>query len=179
MYYKDIGWSEFELCSPETYITPVREEFASNEIYYKHLSAHNQRVIKGQLGDFELWKNNLYIVQVYRKDMVLCHSILNVGTEDNPYEDWPEMIHLSIKRIDREPIMDWRHLQRIKNEILGEDYEAVQLFPKTERLVDTSNQYHLWAIADPKMVWPFGYMDREVIGTMEAEQEGAKQRKLV
>lgn len=34
-------------------------------------------------------------------------------------------VHLSIKRNDQLPIHDWRDLQRIKNEILGPDKEAV------------------------------------------------------
>lgn len=53
--------------------------------------------------------------------------------------------HLSIKRHDREPMHDWRVLQEIKNLILGEDAEAIELYPKESRVVDTANQYHLYA----------------------------------
>jgi hypothetical protein len=51
---------------------------------------------------------------------------------------------LSIKRIDREPIMDWRDLQAIKSALCGAEAEAIQLFPAESRVVDTSNQYHLY-----------------------------------
>jgi len=51
---------------------------------------------------------------------------------------------LSIKRIDKEPIMDWRDLQAIKTQLCGPEAEAMQLFPAESRVVDTSNQYHLF-----------------------------------
>ena len=36
-----------------------------------------------------------------------------------PREGVPPMGHLSIRRIDREPVHDWRDIQRIKNELCG------------------------------------------------------------
>jgi hypothetical protein len=51
---------------------------------------------------------------------------------------------LSIKRRDKEPIMDWRDLQAIKTQLCGAEAEAIQLFPAESRVVDTSNQYHLF-----------------------------------
>jgi hypothetical protein len=68
--------------------------------------------------------------------------------------------HLSIKRIDQEPVHDWRDLQRIKNQLLGPDCEAVELYPAEERLVDTANQYHLWGSTDPKFRFGFGFGTR-------------------
>ena len=57
--------------------------------------------------------------------------------------------HLSIKRHDREPIHDWRDLQEIKNQVCGEHIEAMELYPAESRVVDTANQYHLWALVPP------------------------------
>ena len=71
------------------------------------------------------------------------------------------MLHLSIKRNDQREIKDWRDVQRIKNEIAGAECEAVELYPAESRLVDTSNQYHLWCIS-PGHRWPFGYNGRTV-----------------
>jgi hypothetical protein len=68
--------------------------------------------------------------------------------------------HLSIKRIDQEPVHDWRDLQRIKNELLGPECEAVELYPAESRLVDSANQYHLWGTADPAFRFGFGFEDR-------------------
>lgn len=69
--------------------------------------------------------------------------------------------HLSIKRWDRAPCRDWREMQRIKNELLGEDREACEIYPSEQRLVDTANQYHLWVL--PKgVMFPFGFFNRVV-----------------
>lgn len=73
------------------------------------------------------------------------------------------VIWLSIKTLDKQPRHDWRELQRIKNEIVGEEVEAVELYPAEGRLTDTSNQFHLWCfpeLAMPGNRFPFGYWDR-------------------
>lgn len=82
--------------------------------------------------------------------------------EANIAQGWPRMLHLSIKRIDREIIHEWRKLQQIKNELVGEEHEAVELYPAESRLVDAANQYHLWVLADPKQMFPFGFTTRAV-----------------
>lgn len=81
-----------------------------------------------------------------------------------PVDKWPGgyVEWLNIKRLDRDWIHDWRELQRIKNEICGKDREAVEIYPHELRLVDTSNQYHLWVMA-PGTMLPFGYFFRAVL----------------
>jgi hypothetical protein len=74
---------------------------------------------------------------------------------------WPDMICLSIKRIDKEWLHDWRELQAIKNELCGEEFEAVELYPAESRKVDTANQYWLWVIKHPAK-FPFGFNERMV-----------------
>lgn len=69
------------------------------------------------------------------------------------------IIHLSIKRLDKEPITNWNHLQRIKNEIVGPEHEACELFPAESRLVNLANQYHLWVLSDTEARFPFGFND--------------------
>ena len=73
--------------------------------------------------------------------------------------------HVSIKTHDRKPISDWRDMQTIKNELIGEEYEAVELHPAESRLVDTANQYHLWVMEkslDEGGYFPFGFHNRLV-----------------
>jgi len=111
--------------------------------------------VPGYVPPDEVWLNNRYQVMIRRFDA-----------------NGVEMTHLSIKRIDKNPIRDWRDLQRIKNELLGPEIEAVELYPSESRLVDTSNQYHLWALPED-MMFPFGYGDRLVT---EEGIEGSKQR---
>jgi len=94
-----------------------------------------------ELREQEVYRNELYQVAVRRDEF------------------W---IHLSIKRNDRAPIHDWRELQEIKNQILGQDAEAVELFPAESRLVDSANQYHLWSPNKPGYRFPFGFEVRLV-----------------
>lgn len=100
-------------------------------------------------GDgYEYFINHLYQVAVGR-------------FEPKNEGEWP-VVHLSIKRRDRRPIHNWRHFQQIKNELVGDSCEAVEIYPADSRLVDTSNQYHLWVIADPQFRMPFGFQVRMV-----------------
>ncbi len=73
------------------------------------------------------------------------------------------MAHLSIKRRDKLGIdfNHWRILQRIKDEIIGEECEGIELFPREDRLMDSANQYHIWCLP-PGHIWPVGYPDRVV-----------------
>lgn len=75
---------------------------------------------------------------------------------------FPEMVWLSIKRIDKGPLHDWRHLQEIKNMIVGPEHEGVELYPAESRLTDTANQYHLWVLRSPEVRFPFGF-DRRLV----------------
>lgn len=96
--------------------------------------------------------------------------------------EWPEMVWLSIRRQDRQPIRDWRDIQRIKNELFGPENEAVELYPAESRLMDTSNQYHVFVLKDPKIRFPFGVGDRLVLtpeqlaNAKDFDSSGAKQR---
>lgn len=75
---------------------------------------------------------------------------------------WGDMLHLSIKRLDREPVHDWRDLQEIKNQLVGEEHEGIELYPAESRRVDSSNQYHIWVLKEKGLFFPFGFADRLV-----------------
>jgi len=45
---------------------------------------------------------------------------------------------------DGEPRHDWRELQCIKNDIVGPEWEGIELFPAESRLLDPSNYYLLY-----------------------------------
>lgn len=83
-----------------------------------------------------------------------------------------ELHHLSIKRLDKRPIHDWRELQRIKNELVGPEAEAVEIYPRESNLMDTSNQFHLWVF--PTYEFPFGYKSGRLV--TEAMSGGSIQR---
>jgi hypothetical protein len=91
--------------------------------------------------------------------------------------DYP-LLQLNIRRRDGKPIFrDWRHFQQIKNEVVGADCEAVELYPAEDRLVDQGNKYHLWAVADPKFRFPFGWKTRTVdYSSYDSSISGLRQR---
>ena len=85
------------------------------------------------------------------------------------------MVHLNIRRVDGYPGRDWRHFQAIKNQLVGRECEAVELYPAESRLTDTSNKYHLFCVADPTFRFPFGFETRDVQYGDETEG-GLRQR---
>ena len=131
-----------------------------NEFYNKGLPVDLKDL---GVGTDECYANSRYQVWVYRGDSV-------------PHDFGTEMIWLAIKRLDKEPIHDWRDLQRIKNELVGEENEAMELYPKESRLVDECNQFHLWVFADENKYFPVGWKSRKVGGKKSAEKIGGKQR---
>jgi hypothetical protein len=72
-------------------------------------------------------------------------------------------IRLSITRHDGRPCKEWKHLQHIKNELIGPEHEAVELFPAESRLLDTTNQYHMWVHSDPCYRFPIGWQTRRFV----------------
>lgn len=115
----------------------------------------------------EIWLNDVYQVIKYDAMKAKIQS-----------KKFPAMWWLSIKRLDKEPIYDWRDLQRIKNMIVGAEHEAVQLFPAESRKVDTANQYHLFVLKDASINFPFGFNQRCVLTQADVQKFGAKQREL-
>lgn len=103
-----------------------------------------------------IFRNRVYEVWVTRIAECVWTPFGAVGAP------FPRVVWLSIKRLDRRSIHDWRELQRIKNELCGEDCEGVELYPAEDRHVDTSNQYHLWVFPNNVRL-PFGYGDRLVL----------------
>jgi hypothetical protein len=81
-----------------------------------------------------------------KRDALYLSDQYQVAIDKEPEHGFAGMVlwHLSIKRIDKAPIMDWRDLQAIKTQLCGAEAEAIQLFPAESRIVDTANQYHLF-----------------------------------
>lgn len=71
----------------------------------------------------------------------------------------PDLIHLSMKRLDQLPAIPYRDRMRIKDELWGPEYEAVELLPARSREIDLSNQTHLWLIDSPSYRFPFGFAE--------------------
>lgn len=74
----------------------------------------------------------------------------------------PPFIHLNISRLDGQPCKDWAHFQQIKNELVGSECEAIELYPAESRLINTSHEYHLWVCANAAYRFPVGFQRRFV-----------------
>jgi hypothetical protein len=86
----------------------------------------------GKVGPMEEWGNALYGVTIRRFE---CGW---------PFGDGP-WAQIGIYCHDGQPRHDWRDMQHIKNDVLGDEWEAVELFPAESRLIDPSNYYTLYA----------------------------------
>lgn len=84
---------------------------------------------------------------------------------------------INIRRRDGGMFKDWRHFQQIKNEMIGEECEAIELYPAESRKVDASNKYHIWGYADPTWRFPIGMKDRDV-DYADGNTPGTRQRPL-
>ena len=87
------------------------------------------------------------------------------------FQDHP-LWHLMICRVDSAPCRDWQTFQAIKNEIIGPEYEAIEMYPAQSRLMDVFNKYHLWVLApkdDEELPprFPFGCRHRGIRNVSE------------
>jgi hypothetical protein len=76
------------------------------------------------------------------------------------HDPFGRVVELSLKRRDKEPIYDWRDMQKIKNDFFGPAATMIQVFPPEKWLVDTSNQYYFYVLLDYEL--PFGFKERLV-----------------
>lgn len=122
----------------------------------KHASTTVEKLtaIIEAMRDETTWLNQIYQVHIRK-----------VSAMPSGSADALAFVHLSIKRRDREPVgvEQFRHFQRIKNDLVGPECEAIEIYPAESRLVDTANQYHLWVCTDPTFRWPFGFTERMIL----------------
>jgi hypothetical protein len=117
-------------------------------------AAHIDRAVE-LLTPIKVFQNNLYRVEI-------------VHTPPST----PTFTHLSITRLDGGTCKEWAHMQAIKNEVVGPEYEAIELFPAESRLVNTGNQYHLWVHSDPAFRFPLGWAHRMVFDALPMVEPG-------
>lgn len=132
----------------------LRAACASEEAFEALMEQHERS---------EMWGNDQYIAIVERHQTGEHAGVI---------------AEISIRRTDRKAVHDWRHFQRIKNEIAGPEIEAVELYPAESRLMDTANQYYLYCFP-PGVQMPMGYVGpRNVKSSAEAAAVSAVQREL-
>jgi len=95
----------------------------------------------------------------------------------SPYAPDNAFLHINISRRDGGMFKDWRHFQQIKNEVAGEEREAVELYPAESRKVDTSNKWHLFVFPEGQRI-NLGWPKRDVSYSENREAPGIRQRAL-
>lgn len=98
-------------------------------------------------------------------DVVFINDVYQVNVRGIDSPGGP-MWHLSIKRRDKERVGPerYRDFMAIKDQLIGPNFEAVEIYPPRNHEVDTANQYHLWVLP-LDMVLPFGFHEgRRVSG---------------
>lgn len=83
-------------------------------------------------GTVEIWENDLYEINVRRY------------LDGWPFAHKSRWIYIGIAALDGAARHDWREMQRIKNEICGPEWDAIELFPAESRLLDPSNYFILF-----------------------------------
>lgn len=100
------------------------------EVPYSEIARLSARIKPNQV-----WRNNHHSVQVYRSERMILGILM---------DKW------MIRRNDSEPIKYWHEIQNIKNEVIGEEQQAIQVFPKASELVDVANMYWLFTPTQQK-----------------------------
>lgn len=140
-------------------LEPVKEFIAAQMKEYG-CTRKEAKIQYNRLKADEIWVNDQYQVNI---DYDTQHG----------FGEKIELTHLSIKRLDKEPIHDWRDLQEIKNLLTDPEREALEIYPAESRLLDTANQFHLWVLPVGATI-PCGFWARAVTG--KSPSGGGKQR---
>jgi hypothetical protein len=102
--------------------------------WLKKLSPKELHQGNGWFGEMDkVWVNDKY-----------CVMARTIQTE------WGTVHHACIRNVSGGDI-PWREKQKIKNELWGKEYTAIEVFPKESELVDAANMYHLWIFKDYKL----------------------------
>ena len=142
-------------------LKPAKEQIA--EYMGQHgLDRKAAKKFYNEMINDKIWINDTYQVAIHHNTP--NHNMKGIVID-----------HFSIKRRDKAPIHDWRDLQEIKNMLAGPECEAMEIYPRESRRVDTANQYHLWVFPEDIII-PIGWSIRLVSDEVEAEAIGAKQR---
>ena len=103
-------------------------------------------------------------IQIYRNSRYQVHVRRYLAQDGGP-----ALVHFSIKRLDQRPHIPYRDKMRIKDELLGPEYEGVELLPARSREIDLANQAHLWLIDDASFRFPFGFFDGRLVSDVALE----------
>ena len=97
----------------------------------RDISIHHPDRVLGLNWREDCYLNNRYSVQISDQET-----------------SWGTVVHLWICRHDATQPRAWMDLQRIKNELIGEDRIAVEVFPAENNFKNSANMAHLWVLPE-------------------------------
>jgi|21_taG_2_1085346.scaffolds.fasta_scaffold00304_49 hypothetical protein len=154
------------------------KEWKWEEIAHKPDATLDEKVIDNMVNSVGLSRSQAREqLKQYKKEpkKLYQNSYYKVTMRDVPWADGFILRHLSVTHTDGGTGRDWRDYQQIKNDLIGKECEAVELYPADSRLVDSADSFHLWGVTDEKFRFPVGFDDRLV---SDCEREAGTQRKL-
>lgn len=120
------------------------------------------KMLQDQFGIYQgHWQPEMDRCWIRKEDGVMVCSRL-IRTEMGNVE------HVTITRgsvngslsCDGSAGFSWAEKQEIKDELFGNNREAVEVYPSVDRLIDVADVYHLW-VFDKKYRLPFGIHQKE------------------
>src|ERR1700733_13039999 len=92
------------LARPAEFYRPYCQGRVPNDLEKMHFV---EKVLQATFAP-KTFVNDLYLVLVHKEQRI---------------------VHLTISRLDEKPCDNWQHFQQIKNELVGKECEAVELYP--------------------------------------------------
>ncbi len=80
----------------------------------------------------------------FKPDFVFQNNKYVVFVQENQIRNDTKYLKVMCRRNDAQPVYSWNDLYRIKNELFGEETEAVQFMPPKSELCDVANLYWFW-----------------------------------
>ena len=139
----------------------------NDEINFIPESVRLAREISANIKPTPRWQHLHPTNEKLAEDVIGYHNDVYEVTLRRYKTGWPldggKWAAIGISSKDGAPRHDWRDFQQIKNDLVGADWEAVELYPDISRLIDPSNYYILWCA--PKI--PLGIYSGRIIQTPE------------
>ena len=79
--------------------------------------------------------------------------------------------HITFKRNDGGTNVSWQEKQWLKSDVLGEDCEALELFPAESRVVETAGYHYLWGKKELAVGFPVDYTAYDVVSTFAKQDD--------
>ena len=93
----------------------------------------------------EYWANDIVFCSVDRMNYTPLTQIDDDNPKHNGFNNYIEIsFHSTNKDVDVFAGIGWQIKQWIKNELCGEEFEGIEIFPAESRMMNTANEYWLW-----------------------------------